>query len=56
MVTECILFIIGVIIQITATNVWQQIGMGRWVSGIGVGALSAAVPMVRPVSCVLFFL
>ncbi|KAG5735436.1 High-affinity glucose transporter ght2 [Termitomyces sp. T112] len=47
MVVECILFIIGVIIQITATNAWQQFGMGRWVSGLGVGALSAAVPMYQ---------
>ncbi|KAG6901422.1 hypothetical protein C0995_012209 [Termitomyces sp. Mi166 len=47
MVTECIIFIIGVLIQITAVDVWQQFGMGRWVSGLGVGALSAAVPMYQ---------
>lgn len=50
MVVECIIFIIGVLIQIAATDVWQQFGVGRWVSGLGVGALSAAVPMVRPVT------
>ncbi|KAG5650331.1 hypothetical protein H0H81_012603 [Sphagnurus paluster] len=45
MVCECGLFIVGVIIQITSTNVWQQFAVGRWVSGLAVGALSAAVPM-----------
>ncbi|KAG6885807.1 hypothetical protein C0993_009567 [Termitomyces sp. T159_Od127] len=47
MVAECVIFIVGVIIQIAATDVWQQFGMGRWVSGLGVGALSAAVPMYQ---------
>jgi len=47
MVVECGLFIIGVIIQITATSVWQQFAVGRLVSGLAVGALSAAVPMYQ---------
>ncbi|KAF5375856.1 hypothetical protein D9615_008196 [Tricholomella constricta] len=47
MVVECALFIIGVIIQTTATTVWQQFAVGRWVSGLAVGALSAAVPMYQ---------
>ncbi|KAG6852953.1 hypothetical protein C0991_007933 [Blastosporella zonata] len=47
MVAECVVFIIGVIIQITATGVWQQFAVGRWVSGLGIGALSAAVPMYQ---------
>jgi hypothetical protein len=46
MSTECIVFIVGVIIQITSTNVWQQYAVGRLISGLGVGALSAAVPIV----------
>lgn len=46
MSTECIVFIIGVVIQITSTNVWQQYAVGRLISGLGVGALSAAVPIV----------
>jgi hypothetical protein len=46
MVVECMLFIVGVIIQITTTAVWQQLAVGRFVSGLAVGALSAAVPMV----------
>ncbi|GLB42869.1 putative major facilitator superfamily, sugar transporter (TC 2.A.1.1) family protein [Lyophyllum shimeji] len=47
MVAECGLFIVGVIIQITSTGVWQQFAVGRWVSGLAVGALSAAVPMYQ---------
>ncbi|KAG6844267.1 hypothetical protein H0H87_008303 [Tephrocybe sp. NHM501043] len=47
MVTECIIFAVGVIIQISATTSWQQFAVGRWVSGLGVGALSAAVPMYQ---------
>ena len=46
MSSECIVFIVGVIIQITSINVWQQYAVGRLISGLGVGALSAAVPMV----------
>jgi SP family sugar:H+ symporter-like MFS transporter len=47
MATECIVFIIGVVIQLCSSHVWQQFAVGRLVSGLGVGALSAAVPMVR---------
>lgn len=47
MVVECGLFIVGVIIQISSTSVWQQFAVGRLVSGLGVGALSAAVPMYQ---------
>lgn len=46
MVIECVLFIIGVIIQLVTVSVWQQFAVGRFVSGLAVGALSAAVPMV----------
>jgi MFS family permease len=46
MSTECVVFTIGVIIQITSEHVWQQFAVGRLISGLGVGALSAAVPMV----------
>lgn len=52
MVTECLVFIVGVIIQITAENVWQQVAVGRFVSGIGVGSLSAAVPIVSHFSTI----
>ncbi|EIW77729.1 general substrate transporter [Coniophora puteana RWD-64-598 SS2] len=47
MTTECIVFIIGVIIQIASENVWQQFAFGRFISGLGVGSLSAAVPMYQ---------
>jgi SP family sugar:H+ symporter-like MFS transporter len=46
MVTECMVFILGVIVQITSERVWQQVAVGRFISGIGVGSLSAAVPIV----------
>jgi hypothetical protein len=48
MSVECLLFMIGVVIQLTTFTVWQQVAVGRFVSGLGVGALSAAVPMVSP--------
>jgi len=40
-----IVFIVGVIIQMASTNVWQQIAVGRLIAGAGVGALSIMVPM-----------
>ena len=46
MSSECVIFMIGVIVQITATHEWAQFAVGRLISGLGVGALSAAVPMV----------
>ncbi|EIN04111.1 general substrate transporter [Punctularia strigosozonata HHB-11173 SS5] len=44
---ECIVFIIGVIVQITTFHSWEQFAVGRLISGLGVGALSAAVPMYQ---------
>jgi SP family sugar:H+ symporter-like MFS transporter len=44
MIIQCVIFMIGVIIQITAFNSWAQFAIGRLVSGLGVGGLSAAVP------------
>ena len=38
---------IGVLIQITTFNSWVQFALGRLISGLGVGALSAAVPMYQ---------
>ncbi|KAK7428471.1 hexose transporter hxt5 [Neonectria magnoliae] len=38
---------IGFIIQISADREWVQIMMGRWVAGLGVGALSLLVPMFQ---------
>ena len=44
---ECAVFVAGVIIQVTAFTSWVQVALGRLVSGLGVGGLSAAVPIVR---------
>lgn len=47
MVVECLMFMIGVIVQLTSFTVWQQVAVGRFISGLGVGALSAVVPMYQ---------
>ncbi|EMD37312.1 hypothetical protein CERSUDRAFT_113964 [Gelatoporia subvermispora B] len=47
MSSECVVFIVGVIIQITSTHSWVQFAIGRLVAGFGVGSLSAAVPMYQ---------
>ena len=46
MTAECTVFIVGVIVQIASEHAWPQFAVGRLISGLGVGALSAAVPMV----------
>ncbi|KAJ5273292.1 hypothetical protein N7478_008417 [Penicillium angulare] len=38
---------VGIIVQIAATDKWYQVAMGRWVMGLGVGALSSVVPMYQ---------
>lgn len=48
MVVECGIFIIGVVVQMASVSQWAQFAVGRLISGLGVGALSAAVPMVSP--------
>lgn len=40
-------YIIGVIIEITSSRQWVQFAIGRLVSGLGIGALSTAVPMYQ---------
>ena len=47
MSTECGVFIIGVIVQICSFDAWPQFAVGRLISGLGIGALSAAVPMYQ---------
>ncbi|KAK5806164.1 hypothetical protein VI817_000422 [Penicillium citrinum] len=39
--------IVGIIVQITTQNKWYQVALGRWVMGLGVGALSSVVPMYQ---------
>lgn len=46
MISECCIFCVGVVVQITTSLVWQQVAAGRLISGLAVGALSAVVPMV----------
>jgi sugar porter (SP) family MFS transporter len=43
----CVILAVGFIVQISATDKWYQIMMGRWVAGLGVGALSLLVPMYQ---------
>ena len=41
----CIIFCVGNIVQIAATDKWYEVMMGRFVMGLGVGGLSLLVPM-----------
>lgn len=40
-------YIVGVIIEITSSTDWVQFAMGRFVAGLGIGALSTSVPMYQ---------
>ncbi|KKK20427.1 MFS monosaccharide transporter [Aspergillus ochraceoroseus] len=42
-----LIHIVGIIVQIATTDKWYQVAMGRWVAGLGVGALSSVVPMYQ---------
>ena len=44
---ECTVLIVGIIIQVCSFHEWYQIMLGRFVAGLGVGGLSAAVPMYQ---------
>ncbi|KAI9934831.1 hypothetical protein AWENTII_005638 [Aspergillus wentii] len=39
--------IVGIIVQISTLSKWYQVALGRWVAGLGVGALSSVVPMYQ---------
>jgi MFS transporter, SP family, sugar:H+ symporter len=43
----CGILFVGFIVQISAEHHWYQVMMGRWVAGLGVGALSLLVPMYQ---------
>ncbi|KKK24534.1 hypothetical protein P175DRAFT_0502543 [Aspergillus ochraceoroseus IBT 24754] len=44
----CTMLCVGITVQISSpTGKWYQIAMGRWVAGLGVGALSLLVPMYQ---------
>jgi MFS transporter, SP family, sugar:H+ symporter len=40
-------FCVGVIVQVATMYHWYQIAVGRWVAGLGVGALSVLTPMYQ---------
>jgi SP family sugar:H+ symporter-like MFS transporter len=42
-----VIFAVGLIVQISASQHWYQVMVGRWVAGLGVGALSLLVPMYQ---------
>lgn len=46
-VVMCMIFCVGVIVQISTTTEWYQIAIGRWVAGLGVGGLSVLTPMYQ---------
>ncbi|KAL1963767.1 hypothetical protein VTN77DRAFT_7833 [Rasamsonia byssochlamydoides] len=44
----CVILCAGVTVQISSpVGKWYQVAMGRWVAGLGVGALSLLVPMYQ---------
>ena len=43
----CVVFCVGMIVQISADYNWKQIVAGRIVAGLGVGALSILVPLFQ---------
>ncbi|KAJ5161661.1 hypothetical protein N7492_007053 [Penicillium capsulatum] len=44
----CVMVCVGITVQIASpTGKWYQVAMGRWVAGLGVGALSLLVPMYQ---------
>lgn len=43
----CIVFCVGMIVQISATHNWKQVVAGRIVAGLGVGSLSILVPLFQ---------
>ncbi|KAI0781709.1 general substrate transporter [Irpex lacteus] len=47
MTSECCVFMVGVVVQLASVRAWPQFAVGRLISGLGIGALSAAVPMYQ---------
>lgn len=46
--TWCVILCVGMIVQIAAESPkWYEIVVGRWVAGLGVGALSLLVPLYQ---------
>jgi SP family sugar:H+ symporter-like MFS transporter len=38
---------VGIVVQMSTDSKWYQVAMGRWVAGLGIGAISALVPMYQ---------
>ncbi|EIN09409.1 general substrate transporter [Punctularia strigosozonata HHB-11173 SS5] len=47
MMLACLVYMVGLIIQLSASHAWVQYAMGRMVGGFGVGTLSVVVPMYQ---------
>ncbi|GJJ10398.1 hypothetical protein Clacol_004624 [Clathrus columnatus] len=47
MTIECVVFAIGIIIQLCSITAWYQFAIGRLIAGLGVGGLSAVVPLYQ---------
>ncbi|KAG5362796.1 Low-affinity glucose transporter HXT3 [Yarrowia sp. B02] len=41
------IYIVGMLVQITAFTAWYQVAIGRVIGGVGIGALSVLVPMFQ---------
>lgn len=44
---DCSVVIIGTIVQVASVSAWYQVMIGRIITGLGVGALSAVVPLYQ---------
>lgn len=42
---DCLFVVVGTVIQTASITSWEQFMVGRIITGVGVGALSAAVPV-----------
>lgn len=41
----CVIYVVGILIQISTQTAWYQYIIGRYIGGIGIGALSVLAPM-----------
>lgn len=44
---SALFYICAVVIEVTSMTRWEQFAVGRFAAGIGIGALSTAVPMYQ---------
>ncbi|CEQ43144.1 SPOSA6832_05041 [Sporobolomyces salmonicolor] len=44
---DCSVLIVGTIIQVASVSAWYQVMIGRIITGLGVGALSAVIPLYQ---------